>query len=150
MVSEKWAEREKFITDFKSVIQTEMERNGIHGEVTGRPKHIYGISKKVSGEHIDLDQLNDIMAFRIKVDSVKDCYGSLGMIHSLWKPVPGRFKDFIAISKANGYQSLHTTVIAPNGERVEVQIRTREMHRIAEEWKECRSLRLPRSLIAEA
>ncbi|MDO8445270.1 MAG: bifunctional (p)ppGpp synthetase/guanosine-3',5'-bis(diphosphate) 3'-pyrophosphohydrolase [Deltaproteobacteria bacterium] len=140
MVSEKWAEREKFITDFKSVIQTEMEKNGIQGEVTGRPKHIYGISKKVSGEHIDLDQLNDIMAFRIKVDSVKDCYGSLGMIHSLWKPVPGRFKDFIAISKANGYQSLHTTVIAPNGERVEVQIRTREMHRVAEDgiaahWK---------------
>lgn len=140
MVSEKWAEREKFITDFKSVIQTEMEKNAIHGEVTGRPKHIYGISKKVSGEHIDLDQLNDIMAFRIIVDSVKDCYGSLGMIHSLWKPVPGRFKDFIAISKANGYQSLHTTVIAPNGERVEVQIRTREMHRVAEDgiaahWK---------------
>jgi len=140
MVSEKCAEREKFITVFKSVIQTEMEKNGIHGEVTGRPKHIYGISKKVSGEHIDLDQLNDIMAFRIIVDSVKDCYGSLGMIHSLWKPVPGRFKDFIAISKANGYQSLHTTVIAPNGERVEVQIRTREMHRVAEDgiaahWK---------------
>lgn len=140
MISEKWAERERFIADFKGIIQREMEKNSIEGEVKGRPKHIYGVSRKLSGEHVDLDQLNDIMAFRIIVDSVKDCYGALGMIHSLWKPVPGRFKDFIAIPKANGYQSLHTTVIAPNGERVEVQIRTREMHKVAEQgiaahWK---------------
>ena len=141
MVSDKWVEREKFITDFKDVIEKEMESFNIKGEVTGRPKHIYGVYKKLSDQDVvDIEQLNDIMAFRIKVDSVKDCYGALGMVHSLWKPVPGRFKDFIAISKANGYQSLHTTVIAPNGERVEVQIRTREMHRIAEEgiaahWK---------------
>ena len=141
MVSDKWVEREKFITDFKDVIRKEMESFNIQGEVTGRPKHIYGVYKKLGEQDVvDIEQLNDIMAFRIKVDSVKDCYGALGMVHSLWKPVPGRFKDFIAMSKANGYQSLHTTVIAPNGERVEVQIRTREMHRIAEEgiaahWK---------------
>ena len=141
LVSDKWAERERFITDFKNVIQKEMESFNIQGEVTGRPKHIYGVYKKLGEQDVvDIEQLNDIMAFRIKVDSVKDCYGALGMVHSLWKPVPGRFKDFIAMSKANGYQSLHTTVIAPNGERVEVQIRTREMHRIAEEgiaahWK---------------
>ncbi len=141
LVSDKWVERERFITDFKDVIKKEMETFNITGEVTGRPKHIYGVYKKLGEQDIvDIDQLNDIMAFRIKVDSVKDCYGALGMVHSLWKPVPGRFKDFIAMSKANGYQSLHTTVIAPNGERVEVQIRTREMHRIAEEgiaahWK---------------
>ncbi len=140
MVSEKWAEREKFVTDFKGLIQKEMEKHNIQGEITGRPKHIYGVYKKLGGQSADIEQLNDIMAFRIKVDSVKDCYGALGMIHSLWKPVPGRFKDFIAIPKANGYQSLHTTVIAPNGERVEVQIRTKDMHRIAQEgiaahWK---------------
>lgn len=139
-VSGKWAEREKFINDFKDVLKKEMEGLNIQGEVSGRPKHIYGVYKKLGEEHVDIGQLNDIMAFRIKVDSVKDCYGALGMVHSLWKPVPGRFKDFVAIPKANGYQSLHTTVIAPNGERVEVQIRTREMHRVAEEgiaahWK---------------
>jgi GTP pyrophosphokinase len=141
LVSNKWVERERFITDFKDIIRKEMESFNIQGEVTGRPKHIYGVYKKLGDQDVvDIEQLNDIMAFRIKVDSVKDCYGALGMVHSLWKPVPGRFKDFIAMSKANGYQSLHTTVIAPNGERVEVQIRTREMHRIAEEgiaahWK---------------
>lgn len=141
MVSEKWAERERFITDFVDIIRTEMNKFNIQGEVTGRPKHIYGVFKKLGEqEAVDIEQLNDIMAFRIIVDSVKDCYGALGMVHSMWKPVPGRFKDFIAIAKTNGYQSLHTTVIAPNGERVEVQIRTREMHRIAQEgiaahWK---------------
>lgn len=139
LVSDKWAERERFIADFKDVIQKEMKRFNISGEVTGRPKHIYGVYRKL-GDHLDIEQLNDIMAFRIKVDSVKDCYGVLGMVHSLWKPVPGRFKDFIAIPKANGYQSLHTTVIAHNGERVEIQIRTKDMHRIAEQgiaahWK---------------
>jgi GTP pyrophosphokinase len=139
LVSEKWAERGRFIEEVKDVIRKEMERLHIQGEVTGRPKNAYGVHKKL-GDRIDIEQLNDIMAFRIIVDSVKDCYGALGMVHSLWKPVPGRFKDYIAIPKANGYQSLHTTVIAPNGERVEVQIRTREMHKIAEEgiaahWK---------------
>ncbi len=105
---------------------------GIEGEVYGRIKHKYSIYKKMQAESLTLDEMHDIMAFRVIVKELKDCYTALGLVHQQWKPVHGRFKDYISMPKANGYQSLHTTVIGPDGERIEVQIRTEEMHRQAE------------------
>ncbi|SNR62855.1 GTP pyrophosphokinase [Humidesulfovibrio mexicanus] len=109
-----------------------LEENGIRARVRGRIKHRYSIYAKMQQQHLGLDQVFDLIAFRIIVTSLKDCYAALGLVHSRWKPVAGRFKDYISIPKANMYQSLHSTVIGPDGERIEIQIRTEEMNRVAE------------------
>lgn len=129
-----------YIHEVKTIISNRLVEYNLKDHVEGRLKHIYSIYQKMKKQNIEFDRVYDLIAFRIILDSVQECYEALGIIHSLWKPVPGRFKDHIAMPKANMYQSLHTTVIGPHGERVEIQIRTGEMHRIAEEgiashWK---------------
>ncbi|MGN0009459.1 MAG: RelA/SpoT family protein, partial [Desulfovibrionaceae bacterium] len=109
-----------------------LEENDLKGSVKGRIKHKFSIYKKMTSQSLTMDEMHDIMAFRVLVDDVKDCYAVLGLVHSVWKPVHGRFKDYISQPKANGYQSLHTTVIGPDAERIEIQIRTNAMHRQAE------------------
>ncbi|MDZ4676621.1 MAG: bifunctional (p)ppGpp synthetase/guanosine-3',5'-bis(diphosphate) 3'-pyrophosphohydrolase [Oligoflexia bacterium] len=131
-VSKKKNEREKYILEVISVLKKELTKESVKAEVHGRPKHFYSIYKKMEASSIDYEQVYDILAFRVLVDTMVECYEVLGVIHNIWKPIPGRFKDFIAMPKANNYQSLHTTVIGPGGERVEIQIRTHEMHLIAE------------------
>ena len=126
-------ERDRYIADVVDTIQGKLKDSGVEAKVYGRVKHLYSIWRKMLEQTIDFAEVHDVIAFRVLVDSVAHCYESLGMIHSLWKPVPGRFKDYIAIPKPNMYQSLHTTVIGPGAERIEVQIRTHEMHKIAEE-----------------
>ncbi|MBK9322764.1 MAG: bifunctional (p)ppGpp synthetase/guanosine-3',5'-bis(diphosphate) 3'-pyrophosphohydrolase [Bdellovibrionaceae bacterium] len=125
-------ERSRYIDDVKLQISHELQKANFKFDVFGRSKHLWSIYKKMQSRSIDYEQLYDVLAFRVIVDSVAECYGVLGLVHSLWKPIPGRFKDFIAMPKANNYQSLHTTVIGPGGERIEIQIRTREMHLVAE------------------
>lgn len=132
-VAHKKREREKYIDDVKKVLSTELEkRTRIKFEVQGRPKHLWSIYKKMQSRSIDYEQVYDVLAFRVNVGSIAECYEVLGLVHSLWKPIPGRFKDFIAMPKNNNYQSLHTTVIGPQAERIEIQIRTFEMHLVAE------------------
>jgi guanosine-3',5'-bis(diphosphate) 3'-pyrophosphohydrolase len=126
-------EREKYIQEVSSIISEKLASYGLIGRVSGRLKHFYSIYRKMKAQNLEFEQVYDIIAFRMILSSVKDCYEALGIIHSLWKPIPGRFKDYIAMPKANGYQSLQTTVIGPYGERVEIQIRTEEMNRTAEE-----------------
>jgi GTP pyrophosphokinase len=139
-VAKRRKERQKYVEDVKKSIQEKLHEQGIVGDVSGRSKHLYSIFLKMERQGIDFDQVYDLIAFRILVESIRECYAVLGIIHSTWKPIPGRFKDYIAMPKANMYQSLHTTVIGPFGERMEVQIRTPEMHSVAEEgiaahWK---------------
>lgn len=124
--------REKYILDVKKILDEEMKKEGVAVSVQGRPKHLYSIYKKMQERNIEFDQIHDVFAFRIIVGSVAQCYEALGVVHSRYKPVPGRFKDFIAMAKTNNYQSLHTTVIGPEAERIEIQIRTQEMHDVAE------------------
>ncbi|MGL4722695.1 MAG: RelA/SpoT family protein [Desulfovibrionaceae bacterium] len=119
---------ETSITTLKELLKT----NNIEGEVSGRVKQIYSIYKKITENSIPLEELHDIIAFRIIVNQVSDCYSVLGLVHSVWKLVPNRFKDYISIPKGNGYQSLHTTIFSPYGDRMEIQIRTKEMHELAE------------------
>jgi GTP pyrophosphokinase len=126
-------EREKYIQEVSSIISEKLASYGLVGRVSGRLKHFYSIYRKMKAQNLEFDQVYDIIAFRMILSTVKDCYEALGIIHSLWKPIPGRFKDYIAMPKANGYQSLQTTVVGPYGERVEIQIRTEEMNRTAEE-----------------
>jgi GTP pyrophosphokinase len=133
-VAQTQKDRARFIADVVVLLQTKLKEAGLDAEVQGRPKHLYSIWKKMRKNGLNsVSQLHDIVAFRLILKSVPACYEALGLIHSLWKPVPGRFKDYIAIPKPNMYQSLHTTVIGPTGERIEIQMRTEEMHRIAEE-----------------
>ncbi|HPX56066.1 MAG TPA: bifunctional (p)ppGpp synthetase/guanosine-3',5'-bis(diphosphate) 3'-pyrophosphohydrolase [Syntrophales bacterium] len=148
-VAKKKQERERYTEEVRKIIAEEIAKYGLKGEVEGRAKHFYGIYKKMQEQRINFDEVYDLTAFRIILDSDKerDCYEALSIVHSHWKPIPGRFKDYIAIPKVNNYRSLHTTVIGPYGERVEIQIRTREMHEWAEEgiaahwrYKEKRSL----------
>ena len=132
-VAKRMKEREKYVNDVQAMIQSGLDDHGYsNAEVNGRPKHFYSIHRKMEKRNLMFDHIYDITGFRVVVDSLEQCYGVLGLIHSLWTPVPGRFKDYIAIPKANFYQSLHTTVVGPQGEKVEFQIRTREMHETAE------------------
>ncbi|MDD4356883.1 MAG: bifunctional (p)ppGpp synthetase/guanosine-3',5'-bis(diphosphate) 3'-pyrophosphohydrolase [Smithellaceae bacterium] len=123
-----------YTEEVKNIIFQELVKVSIQGEVEGRAKHLYGIYRKMHEQHIDFDEVYDVIAFRIILDSDKEktCYEALSIVHALWKPIPGRFKDYIAMPKPNNYQSLHTAVIGPHGEKVEIQIRTRAMH----EWAE--------------
>jgi GTP pyrophosphokinase len=132
-VEERAQERDRFIAEVVGIIRAKLAESGVHAEVYGRVKHLYSIWRKMQVQSVDFEQIHDVIAFRIIVDGVAQCYESLGLVHTLWKPVPGRFKDYIAIPKPNMYQSLHTTVIGPRAERIEIQIRTQEMHKIAEE-----------------
>jgi GTP pyrophosphokinase len=131
-IARKRHEREALVSDLREILGRELEKVGIQADITGRPKHIYSVWQKMTREGKDFSEIYDLSAIRVQVDSVRDCYGVLGVVHSLWKPMPGRFKDYIAMPKSNGYQSLHTTVITHTGEPIEIQIRTHEMHRVAE------------------
>jgi guanosine-3',5'-bis(diphosphate) 3'-pyrophosphohydrolase len=132
-VAKKKRERELYIDEVKKLVSVELsEKARFDFEVQGRPKHLFSIYKKMQARSIDYEQVYDVLAFRVLVASIPECYEVLGHIHSIFKPIPGRFKDYIAMPKLNKYQSLHTTVIGPGGERIEIQIRTREMHLIAE------------------
>jgi GTP pyrophosphokinase len=139
-IAKREKERTRYIEEVKRTLMKKLYENHIEGEVNGRLKQIYSIYQKMKDQNLDFDQVYDITAFRVIVHSIKECYDVLGIIHSLWKPIPGKFKDYVGLPKENMYQSLHTTVIGPYGERIEIQIRTHEMHRIAEEgiaahWK---------------
>jgi guanosine-3',5'-bis(diphosphate) 3'-pyrophosphohydrolase len=139
-IAKKEKERIRYTDEVKRTLTKKLYENRIVGEVTGRLKLIYSIYLKMKDQNLDFDQVYDITAFRVIVNSIKECYDVLGILHSLWKPIPGKFKDYIGLPKENMYQSLHTTVIGPYGERIEIQIRTHEMHKIAEEgiaahWK---------------
>ncbi len=149
-LAKKEEEREHYTKEVKNVIQREIDKFGLKGEIEGRAKHLFSIYRKMEEQRIDLDEVYDLIAFRIILDSDREseCYEALSVVHALWKPVPGRFKDYIAMPKANNYRALHTTVIGPYGERVEIQIRNRVMHEWAEagiaahwRYKEGRSYR---------
>jgi GTP diphosphokinase / guanosine-3',5'-bis(diphosphate) 3'-diphosphatase len=133
-------EREKYIADVCRTLQSRLAEQGFAAEVSGRAKHLYSIYRKMLAQKCEFEQVYDIIAFRVVVETVADCYAAIGVIHSKWTPVPGRFKDYIALPKPNQYRSLHTTVIGPRRERIEIQTRTHEMHRVAEQgiaahWK---------------
>ncbi|MBP5296571.1 MAG: bifunctional (p)ppGpp synthetase/guanosine-3',5'-bis(diphosphate) 3'-pyrophosphohydrolase, partial [Bacteriovoracaceae bacterium] len=131
-VAMKKSEREKYISEVVSIIQERLQEYSVKAEVKGRPKHFYSIYKKMMSRGVDFEQIQDVLAFRIIVRNITECYKVLGIMHSSFTPVPGRFKDYIAIPKANNYQSLHTTVIGPLASRIEIQIRTAEMDEVAE------------------
>ncbi|MBE0475803.1 MAG: bifunctional (p)ppGpp synthetase/guanosine-3',5'-bis(diphosphate) 3'-pyrophosphohydrolase [Coriobacteriia bacterium] len=132
MVAESRAAREEYLGQVTDQLLRELGAIGVEARISGRPKHLYSIYQKMSQKGKDFSEIYDLIALRVIVDSVKDAYGALGTVHSIWKPVPGRFKDYVAMPKFNMYQSLHTTVIGPAGRPLEIQIRTEDMHRTAE------------------
>ncbi len=132
LLDEKRIEREQFIEQMKEKLQIAMQDNAIEADINGRPKHIYSIWKKMHGKNISFSHLYDVRAFRIIVKNIKDCYAALGIVHNLWTPIPKEFDDYISQAKPNGYQSLHTVVIADDGRAIEIQIRTEDMHKQAE------------------
>jgi GTP diphosphokinase / guanosine-3',5'-bis(diphosphate) 3'-diphosphatase len=137
MVAERRADREEHVNEAKAVLQRELDKVDIPAEISGRPKHFYSIYDKMSKKGREFNEIYDLTAMRVIVErgldeGTRDCYGALGLIHSLWKPMPGRFKDYVAMPKFNGYRALHTTVIGPQGSPLEIQIRTRDMHGEAE------------------
>lgn len=139
-VAMKKSEREQYIQEVVDLVVEKLHEYSVNAEVKGRSKHFFSIYKKMFQRGVDFEQIQDLLAFRILVDNITECYKSLGVIHSAFTPIPGRFKDYIAIPKVNNYQSLHTTVIGPKAERIEIQIRTFEMHEVAEKgvaahWK---------------
>jgi GTP pyrophosphokinase len=139
-VAKRKEEQEGYLREVAKAVEDRLKEEGIYGRVSGRVKHYYGIYQKMQRQRITFDQVHDVLGLRIITDTNASCYTIMGLIHSLWTPIPGRFKDYIAMPKSNMYQSLHTSVIGPKGERVEFQIRTGEMHAIAEEgiashWK---------------
>lgn len=131
-VSMKKSERDNYIREVIATIKEKLLEYSLHAEVKGRPKHFYSIYKKMTSRGVDFEQVQDLLAFRLIVSNITECYKALGIIHSSFTPIPGRFKDYIAIPKVNNYQSLHTTVIGPRAERIEIQIRTNEMDEVAE------------------
>jgi GTP diphosphokinase / guanosine-3',5'-bis(diphosphate) 3'-diphosphatase len=132
LVSQQRAERERYVSDAGKFLRRELKKVGIEAEISGRAKHFYSIYSKMTKKGREFNEIYDLTAMRVIVSSVKDCYGAIGIIHSIWKPLPGRFKDFIATPKLNLYQALHTTVIGPEGRPLEIQIRSPEMHETAE------------------
>ncbi len=132
LVSQQRAERERYVDEAGRFLRKELKKVDIDAEISGRAKHFYSIYSKMTKKGREFNEIYDLTAMRVIVESVKDCYGAIGIIHSLWKPLPGRFKDFIATPKSNLYQALHTTVIGPQGRPLEIQIRTPEMHELAE------------------
>jgi GTP diphosphokinase / guanosine-3',5'-bis(diphosphate) 3'-diphosphatase len=132
LVAQQRTEREVYVEEAGSFLAEELRGVGIEAEISGRAKHFYSIYTKMTKKGREFNEIFDLTAMRVIVGSVKDCYGAIGVIHSLWKPLPGRFKDFVAMPKANMYQALHTTVIGPEGRPLEIQIRTGEMHELAE------------------
>ncbi len=132
LVNQQREERERYVAKAGGYLTKELEALGIHAEISGRAKHFYSIYSKMTRKGREFNEIYDLTAMRVIVDSVKDCYGAVGVIHSLWKPLPGRFKDMVAMPKFNMYQALHTTVIGPEGRPLEIQIRTNEMHDTAE------------------
>ncbi len=131
-VAKRDEDRQQYIQEVIELVTKALEEHGLPGQVYGRPKHLYGIYQKMNKQSISFEEVYDLTALRIVTDTKMNCYALVGVIHSLWRPVPGRFKDYIAIPKSNLYQSIHTTVVGPKGEHVEFQIRTEEMHRVAE------------------
>ncbi|HSZ69188.1 MAG TPA: bifunctional (p)ppGpp synthetase/guanosine-3',5'-bis(diphosphate) 3'-pyrophosphohydrolase [Solirubrobacteraceae bacterium] len=132
LVAQQRDERERYVSEAGAYLSAELDKLGVNAQIAGRAKHFYSIYSKMTKKGREFNEIYDLTAMRVIVDSVKDCYGAVGVIHSLWKPLPGRFKDFIAMPKFNMYQSLHTTVIGPEGQPLEIQIRTHEMQEMAE------------------
>jgi GTP diphosphokinase / guanosine-3',5'-bis(diphosphate) 3'-diphosphatase len=132
LVETRRGERQKLLEEVKAALRAKLKELGVKADVEGRPKHLYSIYEKMVIRGKEFNEIHDLVGLRVLVPSLRDCYGALGAVHALWKPVPGRFKDYVAMPKSNMYQSLHTTVVGPNGSPLEIQIRTHDMHRTAQ------------------